>query len=185
MKWRPCQAADKLTLNSSKKKKRRPYTPDFIAAVRQHMDLGDPLDPAVFACLTSCFYASARLGEFTVRTLSSFSPNSHITPRNLSYDQDGNGPKVAVLHLPKTKMAGIEGRTYIGLPKKGTPTRPLLYKITCALTTPWRRCTSSSSRLSKRASRSPRRNSGRGSAKQCVQRAWNPYKVTELESAPP
>ena len=59
-------AADKLTPSLSKRKKRQPYTPNFIAALRRHMDLADPLDVAVFACLTTCFYASARLGEFTV-----------------------------------------------------------------------------------------------------------------------
>ena len=60
------RAVNKLTPNSSKRKKRCPYTPDFISAVRQHLDLSKPLDAAVFACLTACFYASARLGEFTV-----------------------------------------------------------------------------------------------------------------------
>ena len=103
------RAADKLTPSSSKRKKRCPYTPDFILAVRQHLDLEKPLDAAVFACLTTCFYASARLGEFTVRTLNSFSPSTHITPRNLSYDQDRGGNKVTVLHLPRTKTAGNAG----------------------------------------------------------------------------
>lgn len=63
----------------------------------------------MLACLTTCFYASARLGEFTVRTLKSFSPNTHVTTRNLSYDQDCNGFKVTVLHLPTIKVAGQEG----------------------------------------------------------------------------
>ena len=103
------RAADKLTPNSSKRKKRRPYTPDFISAVRQHLNLDKPLDAAVFACLMTCFYASARLGEFTVRTLSSFSPSTHVTPQNLSYDQDHGGNKVTVLHLPRTKAAGNAG----------------------------------------------------------------------------
>lgn len=103
------RAADKLTPSSSKKMKRCPYTLGFISAVRQHLNLEDPLDAAVFACLATCFYASARLGKFTVRTLQSFNPNSHITIRNLSYEQDCNNLKVTVLHLPRTKMAGIEG----------------------------------------------------------------------------
>ena len=103
------RAADKLTPSSSKKKKRRPYTPGFIVAVRQQMNLEDPLDAAVFACLTTCFYATARLGEFTVRTLQTFNANTHITTRNLTYDQDRNGLKVTVLHLPRTKTAGNEG----------------------------------------------------------------------------
>ena len=103
------RAADKLTPGSSKRKKRQPYTPDFIAAVRAHLDLNKPLDAAVYACLTTCFYASARLGEFTARTLAVFNPNTHVTPQHLSYDQDRNGLRVTVLHLPRTKAAGNEG----------------------------------------------------------------------------
>jgi hypothetical protein len=103
------RAADKLAPSSSKRKKRRPYTPDFIIAVRQQLKLEDPLDAAVFACLTTCFYASARLGEFTTRTLQGFNPSTHVTTRHLSYDQDRNGLKVTVLHLPKTKTSSNEG----------------------------------------------------------------------------
>lgn len=103
------QAADKLTPSSSKRKKHHPYTPEFISAIRQQLDLDVPLDAAVFACLATCFYASARLGEFTVWTLNGFNPNSHITPLHLSYDQDRNDFKVTVLHLPRTKAAGSEG----------------------------------------------------------------------------
>jgi hypothetical protein len=57
-------AADKLTPASSKRKKQCPYTPGFIVALKQQMDLEDPLDAAVFACLTTCFYTTARLREF-------------------------------------------------------------------------------------------------------------------------
>ena len=103
------RAANKLTPSSSKKKKRCPYTPDFILAVRGQLDLDKHLDAAVFACLTTCFYASARLGEFTARTISAFNPGTHITTQHLSYDQDRNGFKVTVLHLPRTKAAGNDG----------------------------------------------------------------------------
>ena len=103
------RAAEKLTPSTSRKKKRRPYTPAFISAIRSQLDLDKPMDAAVFACLTTCFYASARLGEFTVRTLNSFTPTSHVTTQHLSYDQDRNGFKVTVLHLPRTKTAGNEG----------------------------------------------------------------------------
>ena len=87
-----------------------PIHPEFyLSAVWQHLDLSKPLDAAVFACLTACFYASARLGEFTVRTVNSFDPSTHVTPQNLSYDQDRSGHKVTVLHLPRTKAAGNAG----------------------------------------------------------------------------
>ena len=103
------KAAEKLTPSSLRRKKRLLYTPIFISAIRQQLDLEAPLDTAIFACLTTCFYASARLGEFTIRTLTSFNPKKHITTQNLSHDQDRNSLKVMVLHLPTTKATSIEG----------------------------------------------------------------------------
>ena len=103
------QAAEKLTPKSSKKKKCLPYTPSFISTIRQQMDLELPLDTAVFTCLTTCFYTLARLGEFMVHTLASFTPDKHVTTQNLTYDQDRNNLVVTVLHLPSTKVASSEG----------------------------------------------------------------------------
>ena len=121
------RAADKLTPASSKRKKRQPYTPDFIATIKANLDLEKPLDAAIYACLTTCFYASARLGEFTARTLGSFSPSTHVTPQHLSYDQDRNGLKVTVLHLPRTKSAGSEGEDVYWASQEGDtdPTKAL------------------------------------------------------------
>jgi hypothetical protein len=92
------RAADTLLLEDEKVS-----AIDFITAVRQQMNLEDPLDATVFAYLTTCFYASPRLGESTVRTLQSFDANSHVTTRNLSYDQDRNNLRVTVLHLPQNE----------------------------------------------------------------------------------
>ena len=103
------RAAEKLTPSTSRKKKRHPYTPAFISVIRSQLDLEKPLDAVVFACLTMCFYASARLGEFTVRTLNSFTLTAHVTMQHLSYDQDRNSLRVTVLRLPRTKVAGNEG----------------------------------------------------------------------------
>ena len=104
------RAAEKLTPATSRRKKRLPYTPTFISAVRQHLNLELPLDAAVYACLTTCFYASARLGEFTVRMQTSFNRKKHITTQNLTYKQDRNNLKVTTLHLPLTKVATNEGK---------------------------------------------------------------------------
>lgn len=82
-------AAEKLTPPSSKRKPRQPYTPDFIAALRRHLDLNNSLDAAVFACLTCCFYASACLGEFTVRKLDGFDPARSVT-RKAPYARQGS-----------------------------------------------------------------------------------------------
>lgn len=103
-------AANKLTPASSRKNKCCLYTPGFILALWAHLNLEKPLNVVVFMCLTTCFYASARLGKFTVKTLTSFKPNTHITTQHLSYNQDHNSFKVTVLHLPKTKVAGSEGK---------------------------------------------------------------------------
>ena len=129
-------AANKLTPNLARKKKRCPYTLDLIQAVRDHLNLDKPLDAVVFTCLTTCFYkpldavvftcltmcfyASARLGEFTVRALSSFNPNTHVTTQHLTYNQDCNGFKVTVLHLPRTKAAGNEGKDVYWASQEGS-----------------------------------------------------------------
>jgi len=44
------KAAEKLTPPSSRRKKRRPYTIDFMQAIRHHIDLATPLGASVFAC---------------------------------------------------------------------------------------------------------------------------------------
>ncbi|KAF8797483.1 hypothetical protein BYT27DRAFT_7018258, partial [Phlegmacium glaucopus] len=106
------KGADRLTPPSSKRKKRLPYTPEFISTLRQHLSLDDPFDAAVFACLTTCFYAAARVGEFVVPRLDAFSPSRHITTANLRIERNSDGLEVTILHLPHTKAAPLEGEDY-------------------------------------------------------------------------
>jgi hypothetical protein len=103
------KGADRLAPPSSKRKKRQPYTPEFITSLRQHLRLDDPFDAAVFACLTTCFYAAARVGEFLVPRLDAFAPSLHVTTANLHVDRNAEGLEVTVLHLPHTKVAPLEG----------------------------------------------------------------------------
>ena len=103
-------AAKKLTPNTSRRKKHCPYTPGVISAIQSQLDLDNPPNTAVFMCLVTYFYASARLGKFTMRTLNSFNPKTHITTWHLSYNQDRNRFKEMVLHLPRTKAAGSDGK---------------------------------------------------------------------------
>ncbi|GLB39889.1 putative tyrosine recombinase [Lyophyllum shimeji] len=103
------KAADKVAPSTSKRKKRRPYTPDFITAVQRHLDLNDPLDAAVDACLSTTFYTAARLGEFTVPRLDAFRPEEHIKPSDVRHETDRNGLKSTVFHIPRTKTQPIEG----------------------------------------------------------------------------
>ena len=97
--------ATKLTPPTSKRKKRRPYTPDFMAKLKDQLSLNDPFDAATFACLTTCFYAAGRVGEFTVNRLDAFDPTKHVTPKDLRGEEDQNGLCVTVLHLPCTKTS--------------------------------------------------------------------------------
>ena len=83
--------------------------PEFITKLRDHLKLDKPLDAAVFACLTTCFYAAARVGEFLVPRLNTFTPSHHITVANLRVDRDSSGLEVTILHLPHTKAAPLEG----------------------------------------------------------------------------
>ena len=52
------KAAKKLTPPSSRRKKRRPYTIDFMLAIRRNMDPDTPLRASVLACLATCFFAT-------------------------------------------------------------------------------------------------------------------------------
>ncbi|KAH9057585.1 hypothetical protein EDB87DRAFT_1014311 [Lactarius vividus] len=106
-RWTPCFVRQTSSPpDVSKRKVRRPYTPNFIATVKRDLVLDNPLDVAILACISTCFYASARLGKFTVRTLESFHPGTHSATKNILYDQDHSGNQVTVLHLPMMKAAG-------------------------------------------------------------------------------
>jgi hypothetical protein len=53
------RAAEKTAPPASKKKKRVPYTTEFMLAVRSQLQLDKPRDAAVYSCLTTTFYAAA------------------------------------------------------------------------------------------------------------------------------
>jgi len=59
------QAANKLTPNSSRRKKRCPYTPDFITVLKQHLDPENPLDAAISPALPPVF--TPRLGSASLQ----------------------------------------------------------------------------------------------------------------------
>lgn len=115
-------AATKVTPASSKRPKRRPFTPDYITKLKGQLKLDEPLDAAVFACLTTCFYASARVGEFTVRRINGFDPTIHIKLSDLQEERDRNGLPITNLHIPRTKSSA-SGETVSWSRQEG-PTDP-------------------------------------------------------------
>jgi hypothetical protein len=50
--------ASRLAPPTTKHKQRRPYTPDFMTKLKDHLQLQNPFDATTFACLTICFYAA-------------------------------------------------------------------------------------------------------------------------------
>jgi hypothetical protein len=103
------KAAKKSTPPTSKRKKRQPYTISFMISIRDNLDLTDPLHAAVFACLTTTFYAAARLGEFTTKTLKDFHPSTHVKPADVRVEVDRNGFHSTIFALPSTKSESING----------------------------------------------------------------------------
>ncbi|KIK79663.1 hypothetical protein PAXRUDRAFT_160762, partial [Paxillus rubicundulus Ve08.2h10] len=95
--------AQRITPATSRRKKRQPYTVNFISAIRRHLHLDAPLDASVYSCLTAGFYAIARAGELTIPTLTSFNPKRHIKCADVRVERDRNNIEITVLHVPETK----------------------------------------------------------------------------------
>ncbi|CAA7265210.1 unnamed protein product [Cyclocybe aegerita] len=105
------KAAEKATPPMSKRKKRQPYTKDFMVAIRGQLDLSTPLHAAVYACLTTTFWSAARVGEFTVKNLTSFDANKHVKPSNVTTTTDQNGFETTEFFIPSTKSEPTNGET--------------------------------------------------------------------------
>jgi len=99
------KVAATLAPPSSKRKPREPYTVDLIASIRRQLDISTPLHTAVFACLTTTFYATARVGEFTIPCLDAFDAAKHIKLGDMRHEVDRQGRRITNFHLPKTKAA--------------------------------------------------------------------------------
>ena len=67
--------------------------------------MNDPLDAAVYACLTTTFYSASCLREFTQKKLKDFNARIHISPWNVHLDIDCLGYECMVFHLPSMKAA--------------------------------------------------------------------------------
>jgi len=103
------KGARKSTPEALKLPKRLPLLVDDIVAIRAHLNLTQPLDAAVFACLTTTFFTAARLGEFTVKNLSSFDAETHIKLADVQHNvKDRSGNKVTTFHIPQTKIVPKE-----------------------------------------------------------------------------
>ncbi|KDQ19713.1 hypothetical protein BOTBODRAFT_101617 [Botryobasidium botryosum FD-172 SS1] len=99
------KAVEAMTPATSKRASRKPYTIEFIVAIKGQLNLDLPLDAAVFACLTTAFYCAARLGEFTVPRLDAFDPTIHVKPSNMRHERSKEGFPITVFFIPRTKIS--------------------------------------------------------------------------------
>ncbi|KIK94001.1 hypothetical protein PAXRUDRAFT_785178, partial [Paxillus rubicundulus Ve08.2h10] len=99
------KAAVTLAPTSSKHKPCEPYTVNVLNLMRDNLNLTDPAKAAVFTCLTTTFWCTARVGEFTVPRLDTFNPLLHVKPSNVTHQKDRQGLMVTNFHLPRTKSA--------------------------------------------------------------------------------
>ncbi|KAL6300325.1 hypothetical protein BKA93DRAFT_829153 [Sparassis latifolia] len=72
------KSADVLTPSTSKCTSRQPLTTEQLLHLHGQFKLSDPFDTAVWACLTTAFYAVARIGEVTVPKLTAFDGARHV-----------------------------------------------------------------------------------------------------------
>jgi len=103
------KGAKAMAPRSSTREKREPMTVEYITRLRPYFSDAIPLDVAVFACLTSAFWSTARLGELTVRNLSAFNPETHVKRSDLGRSVDRNGLSTTTIHIPRSKSSPIEG----------------------------------------------------------------------------
>jgi len=115
-------AVARLAPPTSKRAKRKPFTPAIISKIREHLDLSDPLDATVFACLTTTFWSGSRLGEFTVPSIRGFDPNRHVKRSNTSVVMESGELRLPVttFRLPWTKCAP-NGEDVHWAPQSGNP----------------------------------------------------------------
>jgi hypothetical protein len=113
------RAAQKKAPPSSKRKQREPITPAYIERLRTHLDLTTPRHAAAYACLTTTFYAAARLGEFTTRNLKDFDPARHVKPSDVREESDRNGNTITIFSIPRTKTK-INGEDVFWAAQEGT-----------------------------------------------------------------
>jgi hypothetical protein len=113
VKWAPNElemkalltAAEKEAPSTSRRKPRLPYTIAIMEAIYHQLDMSNPLHASVWACLTNAFFTTARVGELTVPTLTSFDPDIHVKRSDVGTETDRDGLEMQTLNVPRTKTS--------------------------------------------------------------------------------
>lgn len=85
----------------------------LILEIRAHLNLATPLDAAVFACLTTAFYALCRLGELTTKTMKDFDPGKTVKRSDVEFDvEDRHHFRATKIFIPRTKVSASGESVY-------------------------------------------------------------------------
>jgi len=112
------KAANSLTPPASHKLKREPLSVQNLELLAKRLNLDTPLDAAVFACITTTFWSTTRLGEMTTSRINDFNPQVHVKRSDVRSVQDRNGLTQVEFFIPKTKSAP-QGEAVSWAPQNG------------------------------------------------------------------
>jgi hypothetical protein len=93
------------------------------------LDVEDPLDAAVFACLATRLYATAGPWEFTIWTLQTFNPNAHITNPEPITRSGPQRPQSDRATPSQNKTAGNEGEDTYSVSQEGEASQLFVYRV--------------------------------------------------------
>ena len=77
----------------------------MMLLIKEKLNPSAPLNITFFACLTTIFYTTARVGKFTLQRLDTFNSSEHILRGSVCNDTDCNGLHTKVFTLPCTKSS--------------------------------------------------------------------------------
>jgi hypothetical protein len=118
------KAATIMAPPDAQRAKRPPLRLEKIDAIRSLLALDKPLDSAVFACLTTTFWGTARLGEFTLPDKIQFDATTHIARSAFKQITDREGNVAWVFKVPRTKTE-IAGEDIYWAPQPSSTSDPL------------------------------------------------------------
>ena len=104
--------------------KRPPLRLEKIDTIKSLLVLDKPLDSAIFACLTTTFWGTARLGEFTLPDKIHFDATTHIARSAIRQVTDREGNVAWVFRVPRTKTE-VAGEDIYWAPQPSSTSDPL------------------------------------------------------------
>ncbi|KAF8549244.1 hypothetical protein OG21DRAFT_1478933 [Imleria badia] len=90
-----------------------------IKIICSYLNLDDLCDAAIYACMVVVFYCVVRLGEFMVKAVKVFNPDSHVTWHNFVSLFNKDNLPVLQFTLPKTKCKPVKEEAVQCAPQSG------------------------------------------------------------------